>query len=359
MFPLPFQYLGSGSILFAAPTYITAGGAVPVDVWVLLPLNQGSLVTTFPADTAGPTPNYAGTSHTQEGLTDTLLITVSEWRDPANATPMNAYASDVLDSVKDARVEGTVTYHGLFSPALTMGNALTIAATPYGTPYGWSGMSIPILETELEWTGSMLHTTRMRVSNRREHYSVGAFLHPNRTGITWGPPPGAEGLTGMAAAARALAIARDPAAAAAAMAAESITRSLGETAKSAESARGASVFAQRAAMEPAGGNGEAAGEGAGDGGGEDFGGAGFGGGAFGGEATHRPGARSERQKAAIQRDRATHLAGVQRTRQERADRAERIKAAREEQDAQRRAEVQGRIAERPAEAPIPPLNMGE
>jgi hypothetical protein len=196
-FPAPFQYLGSstGTLLFAAPTWTTAGNAAPTDVWVLLPINTASNTTS----TAG----YSGTSNSVEGLTDTLTVTVPEWRDPAQGSQMASYASDVLDSVKDGVVEGTVTYHGLYTTALTMGQALKIAGSGYTSGYGWSANAIPIVECELEWTGATLHTTRMKLSNRRAHYSAGAFLHPARTGLTWGPAEGLlmAGLSGFGGAA--------------------------------------------------------------------------------------------------------------------------------------------------------------
>jgi hypothetical protein len=196
MFPSPFVYLGSGLILFASPTFSVFNQA-PSDVWVLLPVNTGPNVVYYPPNTGGPpatTPAYAGTSYTVEGLTDTLTVTVPEWRDPANATAMSAYASDLLDSVKDARVQGTVTYHGIYTPALTMGLALTIAASGYTAPYGWGSLAIPVLECELDLApAGTLQTTRMRVSNERAHYAPQAYLHPDRTGITWGPPDGTIG----------------------------------------------------------------------------------------------------------------------------------------------------------------------
>jgi hypothetical protein len=195
MFPSPFTYLGSGLILFAGPTYSVFGQA-PSDVWVLLPFNTGSNVVYYPPNTGGPpplTPAYGGTSNSVEGLTDTLVVTVPEWRDPANATAMSAYASDVFDSVKDAVIEGNVIYHGLYTTALPMGQALEITASGYTAPYGWASISMPVVECEVDWIGTTLHTTRMRVSTRRSPYSAEAFLHPNRTGITWGPPEGTIG----------------------------------------------------------------------------------------------------------------------------------------------------------------------
>jgi hypothetical protein len=191
MVNLPFIYKGNGVISFAQPTYVVAQNAAPADVWVLTPLNRGTKVVYSPQNSGG-SPVYAGTSRTVEGLSDTLTVTVTEWRDPANKAAIQAYADDLLDSVKDARIEGTIMYLGLYEPALTMGISLSIAASGYTVPYGWGSANLPVVECELEFGGATLHTTHMRCSNRRDPYSAGQFMHPDRTGITWGPPDGNE-----------------------------------------------------------------------------------------------------------------------------------------------------------------------
>lgn len=165
-------------VYFLQPTYVVCGYHKPVDVRAMLAINTGVLTATYPPDSGGPV--YAGTSNTVEGMTETLTVMVEQWRDPINQSAMDSYASDLLDSVKDSIVDGTVTYHGLYSSALTPGVAISVTGNGYTT--GWEGLDLPILECTLRWnsgTGTQ-YTTEMSVSNRRAHFSASAFLHPDR-----------------------------------------------------------------------------------------------------------------------------------------------------------------------------------
>lgn len=165
-------------LYFIAATYVTAGNRVPSDVRALIAVNTGSLTAIYPPDSGGAV--YGGTSHTVEGLSETLTVTCLQWRDPANQTAMDAYAHDLHDSVKDTVVEGTVVYDGLYLTALAPGQAVSIAGAGYTT--GWEGLALPILEAELRWNlrGPVNYTTLMRVGNRRAHYTAIAYLRPDR-----------------------------------------------------------------------------------------------------------------------------------------------------------------------------------
>jgi hypothetical protein len=179
---------GSGIVRFNYPTRLTAGKQ-PDDVEVWIPIYTGANTATWPADTAGPTKNYAGTSYTVDAprLPKTLTVTVGSWRDPANNANMLLYAQDMLDSVKDTVCEGVIQYLGLYEAALSPGTAYSITGASYTT--GWEGLSLANTETELAWNAEGLRwVTSIRVSNRRSHFSAEAFLHPDRTGVTfdWG-----------------------------------------------------------------------------------------------------------------------------------------------------------------------------
>jgi hypothetical protein len=130
----------------------------------------------------------------------TLYVMVPAWRDPSNQVNMNSFADHFLDSVEDTAVEGAVTYHGLYLPALTPGMALAIAGAHGGTPIttGWENINCPVVECELVWnnagTGSTF-TTQIKVSNRRAQFSGEIFTRPAQVGITIGSgsaPPGLE-----------------------------------------------------------------------------------------------------------------------------------------------------------------------
>jgi hypothetical protein len=173
----------SGTVRFAYPTFLTVGGQPPTDVRAVVPIYTGVNVAYAPSSST-----YSGTSYTVEGVQKTLVLTVPAWRDPSNQANMNAFAADVLDSVKDTVIEGTVTYLGLYTAALSMGVALNIAGNGYVT--GWEAgtiPAIPVVECQIEWPlqSDLNHITTMKCSSRRAHLDVGAFLRPDRTGITW------------------------------------------------------------------------------------------------------------------------------------------------------------------------------
>ena len=118
---------------------------------------------------------------------------------------MQLYAYDLWSSVSDSVIEGEVVYYGFYAPALVFGNALAIAGMDTdqngvaGPAYttGWEGLNLPIREVQIEWpqfTGQD-YITSMRVSNRRDVYSVDQFLKPAGKRVTrWGWWKGAEGI---------------------------------------------------------------------------------------------------------------------------------------------------------------------
>lgn len=173
--PAPFDVNhADGTLIFAQPTYITAGNRPPDDVRALLPVNTGSLRARRPAV------GFEGTAHAIDGLAETLVVTVASWRDPANQSRVEEYARDLLDSVKDAVVEGSVAYNGLYADALDFGIGLSIAGSDYVT--GWEGLNVPVVEVEVAWNSGAPwdHATIMRCSNRRNHYASTAFLREDR-----------------------------------------------------------------------------------------------------------------------------------------------------------------------------------
>lgn len=178
---------GAGTIRFPQPTYAMAGMRTPSDVRALVPIYTDTNTVTLPPDSGGP--QYEGTSHTVDGLERTLHVYLPSWRDPANATFVEDFAQDLLDSVKDTVLEGQVRYLGLYADAFAPGISASITGDTYST--GWDSAEIPVVECQVEWTSApgsgVNHVTTMRVSNRRAHLSEAAFLHPDRTGETFWP----------------------------------------------------------------------------------------------------------------------------------------------------------------------------
>jgi hypothetical protein len=180
-FPLPFRYAaGDPYIYFAKPTYITASNRAPSDVWALIPYWQSDNRVASPPDVGG-VPQYAGTVYTAEGRQDTLTVQLDNWRDPAAAAQVQAYADDLLDSVKNTIVEGTIAYHGLLTALLTPGVALSVTGSDYTT--GWETAGLPVTECELDWplNGPLMHDMSVHCSNRHAHLSAAGFLRPERT----------------------------------------------------------------------------------------------------------------------------------------------------------------------------------
>lgn len=166
--------LDAGTFLLGTPTREYSNGP-PRDVRILAAVNTGVLEAVRPAS------GYEGDSHAVEGLEDTLTITMDSWRDPVNQDAMEAYAQDMLDSVKDAVVEGSVRVDDMVVPALTLGCGISIDAIGYAT--GWEGINAPATDVDLSWNtsgGASHYTTVIQVSNRRAGPALAAYLQPQR-----------------------------------------------------------------------------------------------------------------------------------------------------------------------------------
>jgi hypothetical protein len=174
----------TGNVYFCRSLYELCGNAAPYDVRVLLAVNTGQNRVASPADGLGGVPNYSGTSHTVEGLARTLVVTLNGWRDPLQASQVQAYADDLQASLRDTVVEGTVAYLG-YNPAwLTPGTGVSIGGP---TTTGWEGLNLPVLEATIaDWQAPSGLAMTARCSNRKHALSSGAYLHPERAGATIG-----------------------------------------------------------------------------------------------------------------------------------------------------------------------------
>jgi hypothetical protein len=186
---------------------LVKGGAdtdgIPDDVQALLPVIVGNLSAVCPANTGYPatTPAYSGTSHTIEGLSETYTITVPAWIDKANQAQMDLYACDLLDSVKDTIIDGSLRQLRFNGPLLSrFGQALQLSAPVvddeplYQTR--WDGIAIPILQVTLQWnkpgSGKNKYTTSYHVSNQRDALGADYFVRPTHVGLEIGG--GSEGV---------------------------------------------------------------------------------------------------------------------------------------------------------------------
>lgn len=168
----------TGLVWFPYPTFLTAGGRVPSDVRAIVPLYTGANSVASPQDSGG-SPVHSGTSH--DYIERTLYVTIPGWRDPLQSTDAQAYADDLLDSVKDVVVEGGLSYLGFLEEALYPGLAVNVASANFTT--GWEAVALPSTEANVEWNVNGVNfSTTLKCSNRRAHFSDEAFMHPARTG---------------------------------------------------------------------------------------------------------------------------------------------------------------------------------
>ena len=133
---------------------------------------------------------YSGTGHTTYSLDRTLDVTVPSWRWVGNQTNMDAYAQDLLDSVKDVVIEGTIPLMRFDERFLTPGRAVALAGDGFTT--GFESQTMPVVECTLRFQPgqSPLYRTELRVSNRRNAYSGSAFERPTPEGMHWGTDSG-------------------------------------------------------------------------------------------------------------------------------------------------------------------------
>lgn len=169
--------------LYGTTANLTLGGddtdGIPADVVVYVPVNKGNLEAVAPCDD-----HFIGTGYTDYGLERTLYVSVPAWRDPGNQANMEQFAADLLDSVKDVTLEGSILYHGLWTDALDV-PYVAINLTGNGYTTGWEAVQLPAVECEIVWedgSGGDIYTTRLTLSNRLSQFTAANYLRPERQG---------------------------------------------------------------------------------------------------------------------------------------------------------------------------------
>ena len=183
-----------GLIYFDKPVQVVSGGSADPPVWpaivqAFVAVAVGTLTAVAPAS------GYAGTLFTVEGVQRTKTITVLEWRDYSNQANMNLYASELLDSVKDVVVEGSLPYFGLPDLGyLTPGRSVSIAGNDFVT--GWESIALPVVSVEVAFQygpQGTSYATTLQLSNRRRAYDASNFLRPAIAGLQAGGGTGIFG----------------------------------------------------------------------------------------------------------------------------------------------------------------------
>ena len=101
-----------------------------------------------------------------------------------------------MKSVQDGVREGEVTYHGLWTPALSFGICLNIGGLnddgSTGTT-GWEAAYLPVVGFEVEFSqGADDYVTTILASSRRAHYSSEMFMRPERSMQAFGLASGSD-----------------------------------------------------------------------------------------------------------------------------------------------------------------------
>ncbi len=177
---------------FSSRTSLEDGGSavdgIPSDVQAILPVAVGALTAACPADAGSPAaPQYDGTAFDDYGIERTLYVTVAGWRDAYNSENMERYACELLDTVKDTALEGTVPLRRFDARFLTPGNGIVLTGTGYTTDY--EGITLPVVGVSLHWGSARspdLYRMELRVSNRREAFSGGTYERPRPEGFQFG-----------------------------------------------------------------------------------------------------------------------------------------------------------------------------
>jgi hypothetical protein len=114
-------------------------------------------------------------------LERTLVVNIPSWIDTGRQADMETWAQDLLDSVKDSVVEGSIPLIGWASTYHTWGKAVKLVGDGFDTL--WDDEYLPVVGCDVQFLERpMQYRTTLRVSNRRESYSAAAFDRPLPTG---------------------------------------------------------------------------------------------------------------------------------------------------------------------------------
>jgi hypothetical protein len=169
-------------------------GNLPDSVEVLAAVVRGNLGVTVPPDD-DETPQYEGTLYTVEGVERTLYVPVPNWVDKGQVAHMTEYAEQLLDAVKDTRIEGSVPLLGWDATWYTPGQALTLSGNGYGTQWDTEPMPAVSCEVAIVEGAAVPFRTMIGVSNQRGALSPSAYERPIPRG--WSLGAGLEGFSGV------------------------------------------------------------------------------------------------------------------------------------------------------------------
>lgn len=177
-----------GYIIFDQPTCLISGSSqasmlaghpdqVPTDVKVLLPYSQGAL------SAQAPVSGYEGTAFTEYGIQRTWYRDFPDWKYAQQSNNMGQLAQQILDSVKNAVVSGSLTYYGCPIQAMQLGRGLNITG---GLADGTilETMNIAVRQIHVTWPegAGSAQVCVFEFTNRRKPFlGESLYLHPVQT----------------------------------------------------------------------------------------------------------------------------------------------------------------------------------
>jgi hypothetical protein len=185
----------NGIIRFREPTVkpfntqdnLNKGGSnvtPPYDVRVVVPYSLGSLTASYPADTSG-TQNYNGTFYTATGIARTLTFNDDNWVDPRQASQYQAVCQMLQECYKDVKYNGSVTYLGLYTPAIQPRLGLNFSVNEFAgasQDLGLTAINCPVRVTRIVWNSSPNSdnfTTIMDFNNVKQPATgTSYYVHP-------------------------------------------------------------------------------------------------------------------------------------------------------------------------------------
>jgi hypothetical protein len=163
--------------VYAPDSEMQKGGAAvaafaPIDIRVMVPVAKDDA-----REAIVPSSGYEGTAYDDEGLERTLYVFEPSWRDGTDAERMELAAQEILDSVKDTVIEGSVSVLKQLDSVLVPGKSLNLDGPDWSSPL--ASMGTPIIAAELVFdTDSIPLRTVMTFSNRRAAFSGAVLTSP-------------------------------------------------------------------------------------------------------------------------------------------------------------------------------------
>jgi hypothetical protein len=148
---------------------------IPCDIKALVPYSMGVL------SAQAPDSGYEGTAYSEYGVERTWYKDYPNWNYGAQASNMGTLAQDILDSVKNVVIEGSLEYYGCPIDAMTLGQGINITGGFATDDAFLPTMNCAIRRIQVEWpenAGSWQVCT-FQFSNQRKPYLGDAlFVHP-------------------------------------------------------------------------------------------------------------------------------------------------------------------------------------